>query len=188
MLWARLLGKYDELRGIKWNWQSLDSSSVKAPLGEKDRANPTDRAKLGSKRHILTDQRGTPLSAVPTGANTPDIKAAFQTLDSTVMKRPRPWRYHPQHLCIDKGYDFPEIKTGVIARNCVPHMRHRGEIEDPVKRYKPKRWVVERSASWLNRFRKLLIRWEKKEENYLGLVQLVCCLTVYRRTIFGIGS
>ncbi|HUY86285.1 MAG TPA: transposase, partial [Acidimicrobiales bacterium] len=114
-----------------------------------------------------------------------DMKATFQTLDGTVVKRPRPRRYHPQHLCLDKGYDFPEIEAGVIARRYVPHMRHRGEIENPVKRYKPNRWVVERSASWLNRFRKLLIRWEKKAENYLGLVQLACCLTVYRRSILG---
>jgi len=156
-----------------------------ASRGAKTGPNPTDRAKLGSKRHILTDQRGTPLSAVITGANTHDMKAAFQTMDGVVVKRPRPRRYHPQHLCLDKGYDFPEIEAGVIARRYVPHMRHRGEIENPVKRYKPKRWVVERSASWLNRFRKLLIRWEKKAENYLGLVQLACCLTVYRRIILG---
>jgi hypothetical protein len=58
-------------------------------------------------------------------------------------------------------------------------------MENPVRRYKPKGWVVERSASWLNRFRKLLIRWEKKAENYLGLLQLACCITVYRRTILG---
>ena len=97
------------------------------------------------------------------------------------MKRPRPRRHHPQHLCPDKGYDFPEAEAGVIGRGYVSHMRHRGEIENPVNRYKPKRWVVERSASRLNRFRKLLIRWEKKAENYLGLVQVACRLTVYRR-------
>ena len=59
-------------------------------------------------------------------------------------------------------------------------MRHRGELEDPVKQYKPKRWVVERSAvsGPLNRLRKLLIRWEKKAENYLGLVQLACWIMV----------
>jgi putative transposase len=113
------------------------------------------------------------------------MKAAFETLDNTVVQRPAPRRYHPQHLCLDKGYDFQEIEFGVTQRRYIPHMRHRGDIENPVKRYKPKRWVVERSASWLNRFRKLLIRWEKKAENYLGLIQLACCITVYRRTILG---
>ena len=113
------------------------------------------------------------------------MKAAFETLDCVVVGRPAPSRYHPQHLCLDKGYDYPEIEAGVIEREYVPHMRHRGEMENPVRRYKPKRWVVERSASWLNRFRRLLIRWEKKAENYLALVQLACCLTTYRRTILG---
>ena len=54
-----------------------------------------------------------------------------------------------------------------------------------VRCHQPKRWVVERSASWLNRFRKLLIRWEKKAKNYLGLVQLACSIMVYRRIILG---
>jgi putative transposase len=103
--------------------------------GAKTGPNPTDRAKLGSKRHILTDKRGTPLSAVITSANTHDMKAALETLDATVVKRPRRRRYHRQHLCLDKGYDYPEIERGVIARDYIPHMRHRGELEDPVKRY-----------------------------------------------------
>ncbi len=152
-------------------------------MGKKTGPNPTDRGKLGTKRHILTDQRGAPLSAIVTAANTHDMKAAFETLDGTVVERQAPRRHYPQHLCLDKGYDYQEIEFGVIARRYVSHMRHRGEIENPVKRYKPKRWVVERSASWLNRFRRLLIRWEKKAENYLGLVQLACCIMVYRRTI-----
>ena len=113
------------------------------------------------------------------------MKAAFETLDGVVVERPAPRRYHPQNLCLDKGYDYPEIGAGVVERGYVPHMRHRGELENPTKRYKPKRWVVERSASWLNRFRRLLIRWEKKAENYLALVQLACSLTVYRRIILG---
>lgn len=153
--------------------------------GDSTGPNPTDRSKLGTKRHILTDQRGTPLSATITAANVHDMKAAIQTLDSIVVERPLPKPYHPQHLCLDKGYDFPEIEAKVTERRYIPHMRHRGELESPVKRYKPKRWVVERSASWLNRFRRLLIRWEKKAKNYLGLIQLACCITVYRRTILG---
>ena len=118
-----------------------------ASRGAKTGPNPTDRAKLGTKRHILTDQRGTPLAAIVTAANTHDMKAAFDTLDGIVVERPPPAPYHRQHLCLDKGYDFPEIEDGVIERKYVPHMRHRGELEDPVMRYKPKRWVVERSAS-----------------------------------------
>jgi len=114
------------------------------------------------------------------------MKAAMETLDSIVIRRPLRMLYHPQHLCLDKGYDFPEIERGVIARKYVPHIRHRGEnLDEVVKCHQPKRWVVERNASWLNRFRKLLIRFEKKAENYLALIQLSCCITVYRRIILG---
>ncbi len=153
--------------------------------GKSTGPNPTDRGKLGAKRHILTDQRGNPLAVVITGANTHDMNAATETLDSAVVKSPAPTRYHGQHLCLDKGCGYPEIRSAAIERMYVPHMRRRGEMEKPVKRYKPKWWVVERSAPWLIRFRKLLIRWEKKAENYLGLVQLACFIMTYRRTISG---
>jgi putative transposase len=154
--------------------------------GDKTGENPTDRAKLGVKRHILTDQRGTPLSAVISGANVHDMKTLEETLDGIVIKRPRPMFYHPQHICLDKGYDYPEIERAVIKRKYISHIRHRGEDpKDTAKCHQPKRWVVERSASWLNRFRKLLVRFEKKAENYLALIQLACCLTVSRRIILG---
>ena len=120
------------------------------------------------------------------GANMHDIKTLEETLDSIVIKRPSPEFYYPQHICLDKGYDYPEIERACIKRSYVPHIRHRGEnLDDVVICHQPKRWVVERSASWLNRFRKLLVRFEKKSENYIGLIQLACCLTVYRRTILG---
>lgn len=84
--------------------------------GDSTGPNPTDRGKLGTKRHILTDQRGTPLSAIITGANTHDMKAATDTLDGIVVQRPPPRPCHRPHLCLDKGYDFPEIEAGVIER------------------------------------------------------------------------
>ena len=109
------------------------------------------------------------------------MKAAIETLDSiVVVKRPKKRK---QNLCLDKGYDFPEIEREAIRRRYVPHIRHRGEK----RRHggKRKRWVVERTNSWHNRFRKLFTRYEKKDENYLGLVQLANSLIVYRRLILG---
>jgi putative transposase len=116
------------------------------------------------------------------------MKAAAETLDSIVIKRPRPQKYRRQHLCLDKGYDFPEIEWEVVVkRRYIPHIRHKGEKTKRKKkiRYKRRRWVVERTNSWHNRFRKLLVRYEKKSENYLGLVQLACCIIIYRRLILG---
>ncbi|MGB7638477.1 MAG: transposase [Nitrososphaeraceae archaeon] len=115
-----------------------------------------------------------------TAANTHDMKAATETLDRTVVKRP----LKKQNLCLDKGYDYPEIERESTKRRYVPHIRHRGEEKELIKLryYSAKRWVVvERTNSWHNRFRKLLVRYEKKSENYLALVCLACCIIVYRR-------
>ena len=145
--------------------------------------NPTDRGKSGTKRHILTDQRGAPLALFITGANCHDMKAAFATVDAIVPRRPTILPYHPQHLCLDKGYDYPEIEEGVRQRGYTPHMRRRGEPAlDPgiPRRHPARRWVVERTNSWHNRFRKLAVRFEKKVENYSALVHIACCLIVYR--------
>ena len=145
--------------------------------------NPTDRGKIGTKRHVLTDQRGIPVSVVITSANTHDMKAATETLDSVIVERP----LKKQNLCLDKGYDYPEIERESTKRRYMPHIRHRGEEKELIKlRYhSAKRWVVERTNSWHNRFRKLLVRYEKKSENYLALVCFTCCIIVYRRIILG---
>ena len=91
------------------SWQSLDSISVKSPLGGglKTGHNPTDRSKLGSKRHILTDKDGIPLSTFITSANTHDVTVAIDTVDSTVIKRPslsKPKNNQKkQNLCLNKA-------------------------------------------------------------------------------------
>jgi putative transposase len=115
-LWVKLLKIYDDIQGINWRWQSLDSASIKAPLGgDRIGRNPTDRrGKLGTKRHVLTGKKkGIPLSVVViTAANTHDVKAAIKTLDSIVIKR-RPTNNNKkkqQNLCLDKrGYYSAEI-------------------------------------------------------------------------------
>jgi putative transposase len=147
-------------------------------------SNPTtDRGKRGTKRHILVDQKGIPSSVIITSANTHDMKATANTLDNMVIKRPS----DKQNLCLDKGYDFSEIEREVIKRRYITHISHRGEGRAIKTRYyySARRWVVERTNSWHNRFRKLLVRYEKKSTNYLALVQLACCLILYRRIILG---
>ena len=132
---------------------------------------------------MLTDKNGIPLSVVITAANTHDMKAAIRTLDRVVLRKRLT---DTQNLCLDKGYDFPEIEHESVNRGYTPHIRHRGEGRRVVKDvHRVRRWVVERTNSWHNRFRKLLVRYEKKVENYLGLVQLACCVIIYRRTLLG---
>jgi len=112
------------------------------------------------------------------------MKAAADTLDSVIVEGP----LKKQNLCLDKGYDFPEIERESTKRRYIPHILHRGEEKKELIKigYPARRWVViERTNSWHNRFRKLLIRYEKKSENYLALVCLACCIIVYRRIILG---
>ena len=111
------------------------------------------------------------------------MKVATETLDRTVVIR----HLKNQNLCLDRGCDYPEIEREAIKRRYVPHIHHRGEEKELIKiEYVTKRWVViERINSWHNRFRKLLVRYEKKSENYLSLVCLACCIIVYRRIILG---
>jgi putative transposase len=149
--------------------------------------NPTDRSKLGSKRHILTDKYGIPLSVIITSANTHDVTVAIDTVDSMVLKRSS-FQLNDrkkQNLCLDKAYHSKEIEQEIIKRGYIPHIRHRRE-EKKIRQHHPaRRWVVERTNSWHNRFRKLFTRYEKKEENYLGLVQLANSIIIYRRIILG---
>ncbi len=169
--------------------------------------NPTDRSKLGTKRIILTDKKGIPLSAVISPASTHDIKLVTDVVDCIVIKRPssssfkqKSRRRKLQHLCLDKAYNSEPERQELIKREYVLHIpqkRKRGEKEsdDAVKtetppffnhkKYSPRRWVVERTNSWHNKFRKLFTRYEKKVENYLGLVQFSCSIIIYRKIILG---
>jgi putative transposase len=117
------------------------------------------------------------------GANRNDFKMARQTLESVPIPRPEPTPAAPQGLCLDKGYDYEEVRALVAEFGYTAHIRPRGEAAAAIQReggYKARRWVVERTQSWMNRFRRLLIRWEKKPENYLAMLHLACALITFR--------
>jgi putative transposase len=185
-VWRLLLKEYDELRGIGWRWQALDSATTKAPLGgEATGKSPVDRGKSGTKRHVLTDQRGAPVGVAVTSANRHDSRAVRATLEGLPVKRPAAVE---QHLAADKGYDYPAVRQTLSRRGYVAHIPKRdGQPPKPrgTRRYKAKRWVVERTHSWANRYRRLLVRWEKKEANYVALVHFAFALNLYRLIILG---
>ena len=154
----------------------------------------------------MTDKKGIPLSALVSSASTHDINLVTEVVDNTVIKRqksksssykPRSGRGRDrrQHLCLDKGYKSAREEQELIKRGYVLHIpnkkKRKWENEEEVKvipfrkKYSPKRWVVERTNSWHNRFRKLFTRYEKKAENYLGLIQFSCCIIIYRKIILG---
>lgn len=135
---------------------------------------------------MLVDERGIPLSLVVSGAQTHDVKLLEPTLDNFVVKRSRGKDAPAQHLCADKGYAGQPAQQAMTEHNYTPHVRQRGEEKEAKRRnraHRPRRWVVERTHSWLNRFRKLLVRFEKKAASHEALLELACALIVFRQVI-----
>ena len=157
--------------------------------GKKTGPNPTDRGKGGVKRSLLTDGHGVPLGLVADGANRHDMKLVRVTIESMVVERPQPTAECPQGMCLDKGYDYDEVREVVAEFGFTAHIRSRGEEAQALKREageRARRWVVERSHSWLNRFRRILVRWDKNPKNYLAFLHFACALIAFRAAgIFG---
>ena len=138
---------------------------------------------------MLTDGRGVPLSIVVAGANAPDMKLAQATLDTILIPRPRPQKLHPQHLCLDKGYDYDTVRKLVRRRGYTAHISVKGPPQPTARnphRGKARRWMNERTHSWFNRFRRVLVRWEKKAANYLAVLHFVAAYYTFRQAkVFG---
>ena len=146
-----------------------------------------DRGKRGTKRSLLVEAGGVPVGLSVAGANRNDFKLVAETFQSVPVARPKPTKTRPQHVCLDKGYDYEEVRAILQAYGFVAHICSRGE-EAAARKRKPgkeaRRWVVERTHSWFNRFRSILTRWSKKAGNYLGMLYFVCGLTAYRAALF----
>jgi len=132
----------------------------------------------------LTDGRGVPLATVLSGANRPDMKRLAELLDAQVYEVPV---VGERHLCLDRGYDYAACRETAAAHGYTAHIPPKRSKAHPLPapgdlaRHPPRRWVVEVAHSWFNRFRRLLIRWDKQAANYLGFVQLAACLIIYRK-------
>src|SRR5512143_1425798 len=189
-LWQAGIERFDELQGIDGSWLRMDGAMNKAPLGgEKTGPKPTNRGKQGVKRSLLTEGQGVPISVVVAGANRQDMKLVRRTLQSILVERPEPTAEHPQGLCLDKGYDYDEVRRDLQEFGFTAHIRARGVDTQAMAHEagkKARRWVAERSHSWLNRFRRILVRWDKKPENYLALLHLAWGLIAFRAAgLFG---
>ncbi len=130
-----------------------------------------------------------PISLAVAGANRHDMKLVRDTLSSLVVERPEPTTEQPQGLCLDKGYDYQEVRDIVAEFGFTAHIKGRSEEAQASKReagFRARRWVVERAHSWMNRFRRILVRWEKKPENYIAFLHFACALIAFRAAgLFG---
>ena len=161
-----------------------DDQSAARPV--EDGAEPDRPGEKGAKRSLLTEGKGIPLGIEHAGANLNDHKLARDTLASIPIERPKPTPEQPQGVCLDKAYDNTEVRELLAEFGFTAHIRCRGEEAKKLKQeagFRARRWVVERTHSWLNRYRALLIRWSKKPENHLALLHLACALITWKTTI-----
>ena len=130
-----------------------------------------------------------PIGLVAEGANRHEMKRVRATVESLVVERPEPTTEQPQGMCLDAGYDYDEVYKTLQEFGFTAHVRPRGEEAKAIQReagFKARRWVVERAHSWMNRFRRLLIRWDKKPGTSLAFLQFACGLIALRAAgVFG---
>ncbi len=130
-----------------------------------------------------------PIGLAIDGANRHDMKMVRATIESLVAERPKVTEEEPQGMCLDKGYDYDAVREILEEFGFTAHIKARGEEAKELKAEagkRARRWVVERSHSWMNRFRRILVRWDKKPENYLALLHFACALITLRAAgLFG---
>lgn len=193
--WHHALEKYDRYVGLALREQSFDCAHTKAPLGgEATGCSPVDIKKLGTKRAMLTDRDGIPLAITIAAGNIHDSTTCISTIANLVYDREPAFKT----IELDAAFDAASIKKDLEKmgyhyqispnkRNQIsPNKRRNSKLyEQPKHRF---RWSVERTHSWINRFRRLLIRWDKKLDNFLDMIQFACQIIVSEKFNFRIGS
>jgi len=142
---------------------------------------PVDRARNGSKHHLLVDATGIPLAFSVTGGNRNDVTQLIPLLEAVpaVAGRPGRPRRRPDSVIADRGYDHDKYRRLVRERGVEPLIaRRQTDHGSGLGRY---RWVVERTFAWLHNFKRLLVRYERRADIHHALLALGCCLVCFRR-------
>ncbi|MBP0596289.1 IS5 family transposase [Paraburkholderia sp. LEh10] len=188
-VWDRLhellLDKLRAAGQLDLSYAAVDSSSVRAVgAGGKTGPNPTDRARPGSKHHILVDANGVPVSVIVTEANRNDVTQLLPLVDAIPPirgSRGRPLR-KPNVLYADRGYDSESHRERLRDRGIKPVIaRRRTEHGSGLGKF---RWVVERTHSWLHNFRRLRTRFDRRADIHEAFLKFGCslvCWNIFRR-------
>src|ERR1700680_1439010 len=176
-VWDRLhellLAELNGADKIDWSRAAVDSSNVRAVGGgEETGPNPTDRRKLGSKHHVVTDGQGVPLQVDVFAVNMPDIKELIPLVASIPPVRGKPGhpRSRPDALYADRAYDCEPARQLLAWRGITPYLaKRRTKHGSGLGVY---RWVVERTISWLHNFRRLRVRFDRRIDIHKGFLKL----------------
>ncbi|MCX5060202.1 IS5 family transposase [Streptomyces sp. NBC_00461] len=183
-VWGRLhqllLNKLRSKNQLGWSRAVIDSPRPGRTPGPKSGPSPVDRARPGSKHHIITDGQGIPLAVSLTGGNRNDVTQLLPLLDKIpavagVVGRPR---RRPDMLFADRGYDHDKYRRLLRERGIRPAIAERGQPHGTG--LGTFRWVVERTISWLHGFRRLRIRWERRDDIHEAVLGLAVCLITHR--------
>ncbi len=181
-IWKSILALYDRKTGLRLKEQSVDSSHKKSPLGgDKTGKSPVDRRKLGTKINLAVEENGIPIGVTIAGGNRHDTQLFVPLIDDLPNQIQKP---DDCNIHTDKGYTSKKNRNEAMQRNYQPVMpqkkpKNKSYPKPPVKDLK--RWVVERTFSWLNRFRRIFVRYEKISNNFLALVQFACQIVILNK-------
>lgn len=181
-IWKAALIRYDREVGLCLRDQSIDSCQKKSPLGgEKTGPSPVDRRKLGTKLNLVVEANGIPIGATIARANHHDTQLLTNVLNDLQNQIPQS---NNHYFHTDKGFVSRKNHREIISRNFTPVMpskkpRNKPYDKRPIKDLK--RWVIERTFSWICRFRRVLIRYEKLADNFLALIQFAFQIIVFRK-------
>nr|WP_246096384.1 IS5 family transposase [Streptomyces botrytidirepellens] len=185
-LWRRLhRAVLDELgaRGeVDWTSAIVDAASVRAKKGGSlTGPNPVDRGKKGSKLHVLSEAQDIPLAVAVSGANLHDsqvFKPLIPAIPAIRSRRGRR-RRRPVKIRADKAYFSADHLAWLRGRGLVPRIARPGiESSERLGRH---RWTIERSIAWLFGFRRLTVRYERKDSHFLAFLGLAAALTCYKK-------
>jgi putative transposase len=181
-IWRSVLIKYNQKKGLSLHEQSVDSMHKKSPLGgEKTGISPVDRRKLGTKVGLVVEEIGLPIGLIVERANKHDSQLFCNLLDDLQNQIPQSKNHY---LRTDKGFVSRKNRLEAISRNFTPVMPIKKPKNKPSlqpQKKDEKRWVVERTFSWLNRFRRVFVRYERRSRNFLALIQFACQIIVINK-------
>lgn len=181
-IWKCFLMLYDRTTGLKLQDQSIDSNHKKSPLGgDKTGKSPVDRRKLGTKLNLAVEENGIPIGATIARGNQNDTQLFIPIIDD-LQNQINQSNNHFLHT--DKGYASKKNRKEAVSRNFTPVMpekkpKNKPYAKPPVKDLK--RWVVERTFSWINRFRRVFIRYERKAKHFLAMVQFAFQIIIFKK-------
>lgn len=158
-------------------------------VGGKTGPNPTDRGKSGTKRHVVVDRQGVPLAARITSANVHDSMMLEEMIDALgPIKGPRGRpRKRPDKLHADKGYEYGRCRVALHRRHIKPRIARRGI--DSSERLGQHRWVAERTFAWLSKYRRLKVRYERRDNIHQAFLDIGCpliCFDIIKRLCWGL--